>query len=83
MKEKRMSNDPGAAVWAVVFAPGDEVIFGLTAFARRHGLAGSQLTAIGAFSDVTRGGAAGQPGSAALSIQPKVASLEHILLLGN
>ncbi|MBV8202302.1 MAG: DNA-binding protein [Acidobacteria bacterium] len=55
MKAKRMSKDPGAAVWALVFERGDEVISGLTAFAREHRLAGSQLSAIGAFSDVTLG----------------------------
>jgi hypothetical protein len=55
MKAKRMSKDLGAAVWALVFEPGDEAIAGLTAFAREHGLAGSQLSAIGAFSDVTLG----------------------------
>jgi len=46
---------PGGAVWALVFERGDEAIAGLTAFAREHGLTGSQLTAIGAFSDVTLG----------------------------
>ncbi len=45
----------GSAVWALVFERGDEAIAGLTAFAREHRLAGSQLTAIGAFSDVTLG----------------------------
>jgi uncharacterized protein len=71
MKAKRMSAGAGAsarpaswpgkpepagsAVWALVFERGDEAIAGLNAFAREHGLAGSQLTAIGAFSDVTLG----------------------------
>jgi len=45
----------GPKVWALVFEPGEEAIAGLTAFAREHRLAGSQLTAIGAFSDVTLG----------------------------
>src|SRR5260370_24719232 len=55
MKAKRMSQPPGPAVWALVLERGDEAIAGLTAFAREKGLAGSQLTAIGAFSDVTLG----------------------------
>jgi len=55
MKAKRMSQPPGPAVWALVFESGDEVIGGLTAFALEHGLGGSHLTAIGAFSDVTLG----------------------------
>jgi uncharacterized protein len=41
--------------YALVFEAGDEVIGGLTEFARRHGLGGSHLTAIGAFSDVILG----------------------------
>jgi predicted DNA-binding protein with PD1-like motif len=36
-----------------VFETGDEVVTGLTAFARAHDLDAGQLTAIGAFSDVT------------------------------
>src|ERR1700688_3579323 len=68
MKAKRMSagaavssgspgkpGSRGSAVWALVFERGDEAIAGLTAFAREHRLAGSPLTAIGAFSDVTLG----------------------------
>jgi predicted DNA-binding protein with PD1-like motif len=55
MKAKRMSQAPGPEVWALVFERGDEAVAGLTAFAREHHLAGSQLTAIGAFSDVTLG----------------------------
>jgi uncharacterized protein len=55
MKAKQMSQGPGPVVWALVFERGDEAVAGLTAFAREHRLAGSQLTAIGAFSDVTLG----------------------------
>jgi hypothetical protein len=37
MTGKRMSQDPGGAVWALVFEPGDEVTAGLTASGReRH-----------------------------------------------
>ncbi len=47
--------DGGAKTYALVFETGDEVMAGLTAFAREKGLAGSHLTAIGAFRDVTLG----------------------------
>ena len=45
----------GEKTYALIFATGDEVKAGLLAFARENGLAGSHLTAIGAFSDVTLG----------------------------
>jgi uncharacterized protein len=41
--------------WVLVFASGDEVISGLTAFAREHGLAGTRFAAIGALSDAVLG----------------------------
>ncbi len=45
----------GRRTYAVVFDPGDEVIEGLTRFAREHDLGASQLTAVGAFSRATLG----------------------------
>jgi predicted DNA-binding protein with PD1-like motif len=42
-------------VYAVIFDKGDEVIAGLMDFAKRHGVAASEFTAIGAFSDVMLG----------------------------
>jgi predicted DNA-binding protein with PD1-like motif len=45
----------GGKTYAVVFDKGDEVVSGLTSLAKREGWAGSHLTAIGAFSDVTLG----------------------------
>ena len=45
----------GAKTFALVFDKGDEVMEGLTGFARRHGLGASHFTAIGAFSDVILG----------------------------
>ncbi len=42
-------------IWVLVFATGDEVVAGLTAFAREHGLAGTRFTGIGAFSDAVLG----------------------------
>jgi uncharacterized protein len=41
--------------FALVFDNGDEVISGLTEFARAHRLSASRFTAIGAFSEVTVG----------------------------
>ena len=54
MKAKLL-NDRGEKVWALVFDTGDEVVAGLTEFARQNGLGGSHFTAIGAFRDVTLG----------------------------
>jgi predicted DNA-binding protein with PD1-like motif len=39
----------------LVFAPGDEVVEGLTRFASEHGIGAAHFTAIGAFRDVTLG----------------------------
>lgn len=41
--------------FALILDKGDEVVETVTAFARREGLRGSHLTAIGAFRDVTLG----------------------------
>ncbi len=54
MKGKLISSS-GDKTYAVIFDTGDEVVKGLTDFAREHRLAGSHLTAIGAFRDVTLG----------------------------
>lgn len=54
MKSKLINADE-QKTWAVVFDTGDEAIAGLTAFAKQEGLAASQITAIGAFSDATLG----------------------------
>ncbi|MGE5446061.1 MAG: PPC domain-containing DNA-binding protein [Ignavibacteriales bacterium] len=45
----------GEKTFAIVFDKGDEVISGLTEFAKRNNLGGSHFTAIGAFSDVVLG----------------------------
>ncbi len=45
----------GDRTYAVIFDTGDEVVKGLTEFARQQRLAGSHFTAIGAFQDVTLG----------------------------
>ena len=48
-------NDASEKTYAVIFDKGDEVIAVLTDFAKRHHVAASDFTAIGAFSDVTLG----------------------------
>jgi predicted DNA-binding protein with PD1-like motif len=55
MRSKLLHDDEGRKVFALVLDKGDEVKEGLTAFARRERLGASQLTAIGALSDVTLG----------------------------
>ena len=47
--------DGAERTFVVVFDKGDEVVEGLTAFAGRESLRASQVTAIGALSDVTLG----------------------------
>jgi len=45
----------GSKTFIVVFDKGDEVLSGLTTFAKGRQLAGSHFTAVGALSDVTLG----------------------------
>jgi predicted DNA-binding protein with PD1-like motif len=54
MKSKLIS-DQGTKTFVVVLSTGDEVAESLLTFAREKHLSASQLTAIGAFSDVTLG----------------------------
>ena len=54
MKAKLLS-ERGEKTYAVIFDTGDEVVSGLTSFAKEKGLAASHFTAIGAFQDVTLG----------------------------
>lgn len=54
MKAKLLHDD-GERTFALVFAKGDEVIEGLEAFAREHGITAARFTAIGAVSDATIG----------------------------
>ena len=51
----KLIDSQGGKTYAVVFDKGDEVVAGLTDLAKRERWAGSHLTAIGAFSDVTLG----------------------------
>jgi uncharacterized protein len=54
MRVKLLQDQPGKT-FAAIFDTGDEVKEGLLALAREKRLAGSQFTAIGAFSDVVLG----------------------------
>ena len=53
--QSRLLLDRAERIFVVVFDKGEEVIEGLTAFASRERLRASQITAIGALSDVTLG----------------------------
>jgi predicted DNA-binding protein with PD1-like motif len=53
--QAKLINEQGEQTIALVFETNDEVVAGLTAFAKRRGLAGSHFTGIGAFSDVVLG----------------------------
>src|SRR5262245_60103584 len=55
MKSKQLHETDGQRTFALVFETGDEVMGGIRDFAKRNGLNASQLTAIGAFSDVVLG----------------------------
>ena len=54
MKAKLLS-ERGEKTYAVIFETGDEVVSGLTSFAKQQHLAASHFTAIGAFQDVALG----------------------------
>jgi predicted DNA-binding protein with PD1-like motif len=54
VRSKLLHRD-GGATYALVFDPGDEVISGLTAFAKDHDLDASDFTALGAFSSALLG----------------------------
>jgi uncharacterized protein len=51
----KLLNDQGEKTFALIFDKGDEVVSGLTAFAKERGVAAGHFTAIGAFSQVTLG----------------------------
>lgn len=53
--QSQLLHDEGRKTYALVFDTGDEVISGLTEFAKQHDLDASGLTALGAFSDVVLG----------------------------
>lgn len=53
--QSKLIHDGPQKTYAVVFDTGDEVVAGLTEFAGRQRLSASQLTGLGAFSDVVLG----------------------------
>ncbi len=55
MKSRMLHDVHGLKTFAVVFEKDEDVNSPLLAFASEHGLSGAQVTAIGAFSDVTFG----------------------------
>ncbi|HLW68880.1 MAG TPA: PPC domain-containing DNA-binding protein [Gemmataceae bacterium] len=55
MKSKQLSQTGSQMTYALIFDTGDEVIHGLTDFAKSQRLAGSHFTAIGAFQNATLG----------------------------
>ena len=55
MKSKLIHEHQGQRTFALVFDTGDEALSGLLQFAREQGLGAAQITAIGAFRDVTLG----------------------------
>lgn len=55
MKSKLLDVTGGKKTFALVFDEGDEVIEGMTAFAKREKLDAAHFSAVGAFQDVTLG----------------------------
>jgi predicted DNA-binding protein with PD1-like motif len=53
MKVRILSENGGVKTYAIVLAKGDEVMSGLTDFARQNKVASASFTAIGAFSHAT------------------------------
>lgn len=55
MKTKLLHETDGARTWALIYDTGDEVMDGLSGFAREEGLDAASFTGIGALSDVKLG----------------------------
>jgi predicted DNA-binding protein with PD1-like motif len=55
MRSQLLHEQDGRKIFAVVFDKNDEVMCGLTAFAKQERLGASQVTAIGAFAEATLG----------------------------
>src|SRR3954454_94741 len=53
MQQKLLHESTGHRTYAVVLKSGEEVLDVLQSFVREHGITAAQITAIGAFSDVT------------------------------
>jgi predicted DNA-binding protein with PD1-like motif len=55
MRSELLTEEAGRKTYAVIFDKGDEAVSGLAAFAKQQQLGGSQITAIGAFSEAKLG----------------------------
>lgn len=55
MRAKQIHEERGQKTFVLVFDKGDEVVSGITNFAKENDLDAASLTAIGAFSDATLG----------------------------
>lgn len=53
--QSRLLNDGPQKTYALILSTGEDVLPSITKFAKDHGLAGSELTAIGAFERVVLG----------------------------
>jgi uncharacterized protein len=53
LKAMLLSEQNGRKTWVLAFHKGDEVMAGVTEFARKQHITGARLTAIGAFSNAT------------------------------
>lgn len=53
LKAQLLSNQNERKTWVLAFHKGDEVMAGVTEFARKHHISAAHLTAIGAFSNAT------------------------------
>jgi predicted DNA-binding protein with PD1-like motif len=53
MNSKLLHESHGARVFAVIMETGDELMEGISAFAKRENISAAQLTAIGALSEIT------------------------------
>lgn len=55
MQYRQIHEEGGRKTFMLVFEPGDEVVSGLTDFAKENDLDAASFTALGAFSDATLG----------------------------
>ncbi|MDP9439790.1 MAG: DNA-binding protein, partial [Actinomycetota bacterium] len=55
VEAKQIYEENGQKTFVLVFGKGDEVVSGITDFAKENGLDAASLTGIGAFSDATLG----------------------------
>jgi uncharacterized protein len=80
MKHRFISSS-ACQVWALIFEPGDEVIEGLTTFAREHDLGAAYFSGLGAMSEATL--AFFDPDSKEYEEIPVPEQVEVLSLIGN